>query len=163
MICNPWRLAVHVILFSLAIGGTITVVHAEPNCDTALGRAAKARVSKAISDNKDQACNGLKKGPIGIDKTKKLELNSFKLCEDGSVVSAEITIDVSCGISRPALLSVSVDESLTATASADLDSCRVIDADVSAAGRLGAMGIKWADLAKKFREAAEREIQAYCK
>jgi hypothetical protein len=142
----------------------VVVAHGEPSCNTALGHVAKAFAEKAVSDNKDKACSGLKKGPIGIDKTTKLELTKFKLCEDGPVVSAEIAVDIRCSTSSAATFPTSLpEETITATASADLDSCRILEADVSAPGALVEAGIEIADLKTKLKEAAEKEIKRYCK
>ncbi|MFA5947903.1 MAG: hypothetical protein WC806_02945 [Candidatus Gracilibacteria bacterium] len=155
-----------VIRWGLILGTIVSAnvdAYGEPNCNTALGRVAKTLVTRAVSDNKDRACAGLKKGPIGIDRTKKLGLSDFKLCEDGPIVSAEVSADIECGTSDAAFIRVSVEDTLTATASADLDSCRVLDTKVSAKGELANVGIKIADLSAKLKEAAEKEIKPYCK
>lgn len=161
MIFTLDRLAARsVLIFAMSVSADIAA-HGQPNCST-LSRVAKTVIVKAVSDNRDKACAGLKKGPIGIDKTKKLELSNFKLCEDGPIVSAEISADIECGTSDAAFIYISVADTLTATASADLDSCRVLDTNVWAKGDLTNAGIKIADLNAKLKEAAEKEIKPYC-
>jgi hypothetical protein len=123
MICDPYRSAFQAVLSCSIIMGTVMVARGQPNCNTALGHIANVIAKKPISDNKDKACSGLKKGLIGIDRTEKLVLSKFKLCEDGPVVSAEITLKIKCSTSSAAFISASVEESINATASANLDSC----------------------------------------
>jgi hypothetical protein len=114
-------------------------------------------------DHRENACAGLKKGPFAIDTTKDLELRNFSLCERGPVVAASITVHVWCATSDKAVLPADLTDDITATASANLDTCRVLDADISSKTFIAETGIHVLDLKKKLREAAEKEIKDYCK
>jgi hypothetical protein len=149
-------------LIALALIGNATLVEGEENCNTALSRLAKKAAEKAVADHSDNACAGLKKGPLGIDKTKALELRNFSLCETGPVVAASITVHVKCATSDQAVFKAEVEDDATATVSANLDTCQVLDADVSSNKFVVETGIQLADLQTKLREAAEKEIKAYC-
>lgn len=135
----------------------------QQNCNTALTRIAKKAAEKAIVDHSNDACSGLKKGPFGIDKTKALELREFSLCEAGPIVSASITAYAKCATSDKAVFSAEAEGDVTATASANLDTCQVLDVDVSSTAFVVETGIKVADLKQKLREAAEKQIKEYCK
>ena len=134
----------------------------QENCNTALTRIAKKAAAKAIADHHDDACAGLKKGPFGIDKTETLELLRFSLCETGPVVAASITVHIKCATSDQAVLKTGLEDDVTATASANLDTCQVLDTDVSSKKFIVETGIEIAGLQMKLREAAESEIKAYC-
>jgi hypothetical protein len=118
-------------LVALALLCEPAIAQAEENCNTALARIAKKAAEKAIADHRDNACAGLKKGPFGIDKTKALELRKFSLCETGPVVAASITVHVWCATSDKAVFPADLADDVTATASANLDTCRVLDVDIS--------------------------------
>jgi hypothetical protein len=70
---------------------------------------------------------------------------------------------VKCATSDKAVLKTELEDDLTATASANLDTCQVLDADVASKTFIVETGIQVADLKKQLREAAEREIKDYCK
>lgn len=139
-------------------------VHAQTqeNCSTALTKIAKKAAEKAIADHRDDACAGLKKGPIGIDKTKALELREFSLCEIGPVVKASASVHVWCATSDQAFISADLSGDVSASASANLDTCRVLDADLSSTTSIVEAGIQLADLKKKMREGLEKQIKDYC-
>jgi hypothetical protein len=140
-----------------------SIAESQENCNTALTRIANRAVEKAIADHRNNACAGLKSGPIGIDKTEALELRNFRLCETGSIVAASITVRVRCATSDQAVIRASVEDDLTATASANLDTCQVLNAKLSAAVFIAKTGLQVADLDKKLGEAAQKEIAPYCK
>jgi hypothetical protein len=150
-------------LVALALLGQRAIAQAQENCNTALTRIAKKAAENAIADHRDNACAGLKKGPFGIDKTKTLELRKFSLCETGPIVAASITVHVWCATSDKAVLPADLADDITATASANLDTCQVLDADVSSKTFIVETGMQVVDLKKKLREAAEKEIKDYCK
>jgi hypothetical protein len=62
-----------------------------------------------------------------------------------------------------ALLAADLEDDMTATASANLDTCQVLDADVSSKTFIVETGIQVVDLKKNLREAAEMKIKDYCK
>ena len=136
-----------------ALSAQPSVAQTQENCNTALTRIAKREAEKAVADHRDDACAGLKNGPFGIDKTKALELRKFSLCENGPIVSAAITAHVWCATSDKALIAADLEDDVTATASANLDTCQVLDADVSAGKFASQAGIQIADLKTKLREA----------
>jgi hypothetical protein len=150
-------------LVALALLGNSGNAEGQENCNTALTRIAKKAAEKAIADHLDDACAGLKKGPFAIDKTEALELLKFSLCETGPVVAASITVHIKCATSDQAVLRTDLEDDVTATASANLDTCQVLDADVSSDKFIVETGIEVADLKAKLRKGAEREIDAYCK
>jgi hypothetical protein len=150
-------------LIALILTGRTGIAVGQDNCNTALTRIARKVAERAVIDHHDNACAGLKKGPFGIDKTKVLELEKFSLCETGPIVAASITVHVKCATSDQAVFKDDVEDDLTATASANLDTCQVLDADVTSEKFLVETGIKVADLKRQLREAAEREIKDYCK
>jgi hypothetical protein len=150
-------------LVALGCIGKVGIAEAQQNCNTALTRIAKRAAEKAVADHRDDACAGLKKGPIGVDKTRALELRQFSLCETGPVVAASMTVYAKCATSDRAVFQTEFEVEVSATASANLDTCQVLNADVSSPDSLVDAGIKVADLKTKLREAAEKEIKAYCK
>ena len=87
----------------------------------------------------------------------------FSLCEAGPVVTASITVHVKCATSDQAVLKTEVEDDLTATASANLDTRQVLDADVTSKTFIVETGIQVADLKKQLREGAQKEIKDYCK
>ena len=139
-----------------------SAAHAEPNCNTALSRIAKAAVLRAIDQNKHTACSGFKQGQLAIDETRTLRLDSFQLCEDGAVVSAKLSVLIECATSSNAFIKTSVGDTLSAEASADLDKCTVSGARAWGSGFLTNVGLNWSDVDRKLKEAAEKEIQPYC-
>jgi len=153
------------VLFIFAVLAVIDPpAHAQTqeNCNTALTRIAKKAAEKAISDHRNDACAGLKKGPLGIDKTKGLELREFSLCETGPVVKASASVYIWCATSDQAFISADLSGDVAATASANLDTCQVLDADVSSTASIVDAGIQLADLKKKMREGLEKQIKDYC-
>ena len=138
-------------------------VMAEENCNTALTRIARKEAEKAIAQHQGDACSGLKKGPIGYDDTKELELRGFKLCENGPVVSASITVHVKCATGGGAFIHDSIEDNLTANASANLDTCQMMDANVSGGSTLVQLGLSLGNVSNKLREAGRKEIAPYCK
>ena len=152
-----------VVLMTLVLLAGAASAQEEKNCNTGLTRIGKRAAEKAISDHRGDACAGLKKGSIGIDKTKALDLKEFSLCETGPVVSASMTVHVWCATSDKAFLPADISGDVTATASANLDTCEVLDADISSSAFVVDTGLRVADLKKKLREAAEKEIKSYCK
>jgi hypothetical protein len=163
MICMVSRSTFRIFSLLLASAGLAASAYGQPNCNTMLSRVARAAAEKAIAERKDTACSDLKKGPIAIDKTKTLELTSFKLCEDGPIVSADVAVKIKCATSDAALIHASIEDTATASVSADLDTCRVLRANVTAEGFVAQAGINIADLNGKLKEAAEKEIKPYCK
>lgn len=153
----------HLSLVVLALIANAGIAEAQENCNTALTRIAKRAADKAIADHHDDACAGLKKGPFGIDKTKALDLLKFSLCENGPVVAASITVHMKCATSDQALFKTDIEDDVTATASANLDTCQILDTDVSSGKFIVETGLQVADLKKKLSDAAEKEIKAYCK
>jgi hypothetical protein len=148
---------------ALAFGCLPASAQPQENCNTALTRIARRAADKAVVDHHEDACAGLKKGPFGIDKTKALELREFSLCETGPVVAASITVHLKCATSDQAMIHADLEDDLTATASANLDTCQVLDADVTAGKFASQAGIAIADLKEKLRQAAEKQIKDYCK
>ncbi len=142
---------------------TTGIAISAPNCSTALGQIARSAADKAISDSKDTACNGLKSGNIGIDKTKELRITEFSLCEDGLVIEATLAVVIKCATSDAAFIKASFSETLKATAKADLNSCKVLSADVSADGYLGKLGLNAGDANKKLTQEMEKAVSPYCK
>jgi hypothetical protein len=148
---------------ALALFGKAGIAEGQENCNNALTRIAKKAVESAIADHRDDACAGLKKGPFGIDKTKALEMLKFSLCENGPVVAASITVHVKCAASDQAVVKSDLEDDVMATLSANLDTCQILDADVSSQKFIVETGIKVADLKTKLRDAAEKEIKTYCR
>lgn len=136
--------------------------NAESSCETNLGRIARKAVQKAISDHQDDACAPLKKGPLGIDKTKRLTLKSFELCENGPVVSASMSVDIECATSDRAMLRMSIAETVTASATANLENCAVSQAHIAVPQKYLQQGIDALDLDRKLLEAAQRETRPFC-
>jgi hypothetical protein len=151
------------LLFAIALIACPLSAQTQENCNTVLTRISRKAAEKAIIDHRNDACSGLKKGPFGIDKTKALELREFSLCEAGPIVSASITVHAWCATSDKAVFSADVAGEVTATASANLDTCQVLNVDVSSTAFVVETGIQVADLKKKLREAAEKQIKDYCK
>jgi len=153
------------VVFSVAISW-IPSAQAEENCNTALSRLAKTAAESAVKENKETACSGFKLKdspiPIAIDKTKVLELVDFKLCEDGAVVKAHIKVNIECATSDNAMIKASQSDTLSAQASANLDSCTVSDSQIQASSDLTKVGLNLLDANQKFKEAAEREIRKFC-
>lgn len=135
---------------------------AQKSCSTALGRIARAAAERAVANNMQTACKGFKQGRFAIDKTKSLELKTFELCENGAVVTAQLSVRIECATSDAAVISVSAEDTLSARASANLDTCRVSEARVWSNGFLANVGLDWANADRKLKEAAEREIKQYC-
>ena len=127
-----------------------------------MSRIAKAALVRAIDDNKGTACSGFKQGQIAIDKTRDLRLESFMLCEDGAVVSAKLAVRIECATSDSALIKTSAADTLSAEASADLDKCTVSEARAWGGGFVTNVGLNWIEANRKLKEAAEKEIRAYC-
>jgi hypothetical protein len=90
-------------------------------------------------------------------------LLKFSLCETGPIVAASITVHVKCATSDQAMIKTDLEDDVMATLSANLDTCQVLDADVSSKTFIVETGIQVSDLKTKLREAAEKEIKAYCK
>jgi hypothetical protein len=90
-------------------------------------------------------------------------LLKFALCETGAVVAASITVHVKCATSDQAMFKTDLADDVTATVSANLDTCQVLDAHVSSKKFIVETGIEVGDLKMKLREAAEKEIKSYCK
>ena len=149
------------LLLSLA-SAWLSAAEAEPNCNTALSRVAKAALLRAIDENKHTACSGFKHGQIAIDKTRVLQLKDFQLCEDGAVVSAKLSVHIECATSDSAVITTSVQDTLSAKASADLDKCTVSDVRAWGSDFLTKVGLNWIDANRKLTEAAEKEIRLYC-
>jgi hypothetical protein len=147
----------------VALLGPPASAQTQEKCNTALAWIARKAAEKAVADHRDDACAGLKKGPFGIDKTKTLELRAFSLCETGPIVAATITVHVRCATSDDALISADLEDDVTASASANLDTCQMIDADVSAGKFANQTGIQIANLKDKLRDAAAKQIKDYCK
>ena len=150
------------VLVSSLMGTWASDTYAQQNCDTGLGRIAKAATLRAISQNQKTACSGFKQGQIAIDKTRALELTAFALCESGPVVTARIAVRIACATSDSALIQTSATDTLSAQASANLDTCTVSDAQVSANGFLTKVGLNFANANQRLKAAAEREIKPYC-
>jgi len=149
------------LLLSLA-SAWLSAAKAEPNCNTALSRMAKAALLRAIDENKHTACSGFKRGKIAIDKTRVLQLKGFQLCEDGAVVSAELSMHIECATSDSAVITTSAQDTLSAKASADLDKCTVSDVRAWGSGFLTNAGLNWIDANRKLMEAVGKEIRPYC-
>lgn len=156
----PYRLwpAMAVALF-VGVGPAV----GQENCNTALTRLARGAAEKAIRENGNDACSGLKHGPLAIDKTKALELREFRLCEEGPIVRASVAVYIKCATSDAAFVRTSLDETMSAIATANLDTCKVTDARVSAAGDLARAGLIGAGAANKMRDEIEKAIKPYCK
>lgn len=150
-----------VLLFSLA-SAWFSAAGAEPNCNTALSRIAKAAVLRAIDENKNTACSSFKQDQIAIDKTRNLTLNDFQLCEDGAVVSTKLSVQIECATSDSAVIKTSARDTLSAQVTADLDKCTVSDAHAWGSGFLTNVGLTWINVDRKLKEAAEKEIRPYC-
>ena len=135
-------------------------VMSQENCDTPLGRIARKEVDKAIEQYKSEACAGLKWGGIGIDKTKKLELIEFRLCETGFLVNASLKVRVQCG--SGGAIPASIEDDLTATAKADLNACQA-DADIQGGRDIVKAGLALTGARDKLRAEAKKQIVPYCK
>jgi hypothetical protein len=133
-----------------------------PNCNTALGRFARAAAERAVIENRQTACKGFRHGSFAIDKTRALELRAFSLCENGAVVTVRIDVRIECATSDAAFIRTSVDDTLSAHVSANLETCKVFGEQVSGNGFLTNVGLDWANVAQDLKEAAEREIKPYC-
>lgn len=132
----------------------------QENCDTPLGRIAKVELDKAVAQHQGDACAGLKWGGVGIDKTKKLALLGFSLCESGLTVKTIIKIRAQCA--SGGTIPLSIEDDLTATVSANLETCSV-DADIQGGSKVVQAGLKLGDVNSKLREEARKLIAPYCK
>lgn len=152
------RLACIVMLPALFI--TTDPVMSQENCDTPLGRIARKEADKAIERYKSEACAGLKWGGIGIDKTKKLELIEFRLCENGFEVNTSLKVRVECA--SGGAIPASIEDDLTAAAKADLNTCQV-NADIQGGKNVVKAGLALAGARDKLRSEAHKQIVPYCK
>ncbi len=141
----------------------VAVALGQPNCNTALSRLARGAAEKAIRENQTKACSGLKQGPIAIDKTKDLELKAFELCEDGPIIRASAAVFIRCATSDAAVIRASASETVKAVAVANLDTCKVTEASVSANGDLAQAVLKLVGADKNMRSEIEKAIKPYCK
>lgn len=139
------------------------MTQAEQYCNTVFSGLVKTAAEEYIKNNKDTACAGLKQGPIGIDKTKKLELGDFRLCENGHIITAAIDVAIECTTSDKALFPLEVADKLHAEVTADLDHCVVSSTKVSGDTEPVKALIALTNTNQKFKEASEIEIQKYCK
>lgn len=120
---------------------------AQENCNTPLGRIAKVELDKAVAQHQGDACAGLKRGDIGIDKTKKLELLGFSLCETGLTVTTSIKIRAQCA--SGGFVPLTIEDDLTTVMSADLATCSV-DADIQGGNRIVQLGLALGNVKKNF-------------
>src|SRR5262245_52333399 len=90
-------------ILACALLADATEALSEENCNSALSRLARGAAEKAIREHQNNACSGLKQGIFGVDKTKALLLREFRLCEDGPMVRATLTVYVECATSDAAL------------------------------------------------------------
>lgn len=149
--------------FAVALFLDASMALGQENCDTALSRLAKGAAEKAIQDHRHSACSGLKSGIFAIDKTQALELRQFRLCEKVPIVRASATVYVRCATSPAAMIPASFDETVTASATADLDTCKVTDTTISSEGEMTNAGIRIAGASDKMRSELEKAIKPYCK
>ncbi len=133
------------------------------DCDTALSRIARKAAEKALQEHRGDVCSGLRLGPIGIDKTKALELRAFELCERGPLVSASITVFAKCSTSEEAIIQTQFGDQVNAKADANLDTCQVLTAQLNGGKFVTEAVIKAGELERKAKEVLEREIRPYCK
>lgn len=142
-------------------------VIAQENCNTALTRIGRKAAEKAIIDHQHDACSGLKfkvlGTTIGIDKTKKLQLVNYKLCENRPIVNGTITVRVQCATSDDALRPTSKEDDLTAVASANLDTCQILQANITGGSNITQFGLDLGNVDKKFREEAQKKIAQFCR
>ena len=151
-------------LYALGLIAILSPAEAQTqDCDTALSRIARKAAEKAVQEYRGEVCSGLKLGPIGIDRTKALELQSFQLCEKGPLVSASVTVFAKCGTSEGAILQMQLGDQVKAKAEANLDTCQVLNAKLNGGKFVTEAVIEVADLEKKAKEVLEREIKPYCK
>lgn len=148
-----------ILAFSTLLITTYPVMSQE-SCDTPLGRIARKEADKAIERYKNEACAGLKWGGIGIDKTKKLELIEFRLCETGFLVNTSLKVRVQCASGGD--IPASIEDDLTATAKADLNACQA-DADIQGGKNIVKAGLALAGARDKLRAEAQKQIAPYCK
>ena len=144
------------------VSAWVSITEAQPICNTALSRIAKAALLRAIEQNRHTACSSVEQGQIAIDKTRVLRLEDFQLCEDGAVVSAKLSVHIECATSDSAVIKTSAEDTLSAEASADLDKCTVYGVRAWASGFLANVGLNWIDANRKLKVAAEKEIRPYC-
>lgn len=135
-------------------------VVAQENCDTPLARIAKVELDKAVAQHQGDACAGLRWGNVGIDKTKKLELLGFSLCESGLTVKTSIKIRARCA--SGGFIHVSIEDDLTAVMSADLATCSV-DADIQGGKKIVQAGLALGNVRSKLQEEARKLVAPYCK
>jgi len=151
-----------VALACLLMAITVFPAAAQSNCRTALGRIAKTEALRAIERNRETACSGFRLGPAAIDKTRALELTDFEFCESGPVVTARLSVRVECATSDRAVFRQRVSDTLSAQASANLDSCTVSEARVWASGFLTQVALDWANANQRLADAVARAIRPYC-
>lgn len=147
---------------TLAVLSLASYADAQPNCNTALSRIARAAADQAVVENQDKACAGFKKDQFAIDKTKSLKLESFKVCEAGPVVTAEVSVHIECATSDAAFIKTQVADTLFATVTANLDNCVVSNVRVWANGFLTTVGLSFTNASQKLNDAAVKEIKPYC-
>lgn len=149
-------------LVAAIVAGVAAPLAAAENCNTALSRLARAEVVRAIEQHRHTACEELNGGAIGLDKTKALELKDLKVCEDGPVVTASIAIRIECATSPSAVWRTSQGDTLSAAATANLDTCKVSNVKVSAAGFLADQVLQQTGASARLKDEAEKAIKKFC-
>lgn len=150
----------------LLIESLISVpANAEDSCNTALGRIGRKATDKAIVEHQNDACSGLKTTVLGVtlglDDTKQLELRNYKLCEAGPIVTATLTVHVQCSTGSKAAVPVSISDDLTTTASANLDTCQILDLKVTGGKEIVQAGLDLGKVSEKLRDGAQNQISPY--
>lgn len=137
------------------------------NCNTGLTRIGRKAVERAVLEHQTDACSGLKTTKfgiaIGIDDTRQLSLRHYELCEIGSVVQAAVSVHLECATGRNAMLPIIISDDLTATASADFDTCEIIDLQVTGGRQLVQSGFALAGVNDKLRDEARKQISPFCR
>ena len=135
---------------------------AKADCNTFLSRVAKKEANKFMNSKGHAICSGLKKGPIGIDKTREFKLRKLEVCEDGDIASAEAEVYIKCATSNSAVIKASVADTISAKVVANLKLCRIEETKIRAQSFFGKLGIVAADLEAKLKAEALKGIKEYC-
>lgn len=124
---------------------------------------------KPVIESQD-VCNGLKTKKrilfknvtIGIDKTKKVSLESFDYCAGTTTSQLKAKISVTCKTSSSALIKVQISEDISLNAQIDNQSCKIISFDASPHGEIGKLIAKNSGFKKDVKKSLQKNLNTLC-